>query len=246
MGCFEIGRALKGYSVKGGFTVAIIFGVLFVPVYTLGEYFFAGYGFAFALSFTAACLLFLSVYSAALKSGVKAYLVSALSIVYPALLLLTMLIVNDFVGDKALIGLILIFVISPCADVMAYLTGMSWSKIKKGNVKKLCPKLSPKKTWAGAIGGVVGGAIGGLIIYFIFKSQAEAFNTVIPAVLYFVLTGLIGSVFTEIGDLFESGIKRKVGIKDSGKIMPGHGGVLDRIDGTMFCSAFILLAFAFV
>lgn len=246
MSAFEMGRALKNHSLKGGFIVAVIFGALFVPVYTVGEYFFSGYGFAFALGFTAAYLIFLAVYAAAAKEGVKKYLVTALSVVYPALLLLTTLIVNDFYGDKSLIALILIFVISPCADVMAYLVGMTWSKIKKGNAKKLCPNLSPKKTWAGAIGGVIGGALGGLIIYFIFKAQADAFNTLIPAVVYFISVGFLGSVLTEVGDLFESGIKRKVGIKDMGKIMPGHGGVLDRIDGTVFCSAFILLAFAFI
>ncbi|MDY6367606.1 MAG: CDP-archaeol synthase [Clostridia bacterium] len=246
MSAFEMGRALKDYSVKGGLYLAIVFAALFVPVYTITEYFLSGYGFAFALGFTAAYLLFSAVYALAVKGGIKKYAVTTLSIIYPALLLLTMLIVNDFYGDKSLIALILIFVISPCSDVMAYLTGMTWNKIRKGNAKKLCPNLSPKKTWAGAIGGVVGGALGGLIVYFIFKGQAEAFSTVIPAVVYFILVGLIGSVFTEVGDLFESGIKRKVGIKDMGKIMPGHGGVLDRIDGTVFCSAFILIAFLFI
>ena len=58
--------------------------------------------------------------------------------------------------------------------------------------------------------------------------------------------GFIGSVLTEIGDLFESAIKRKAGIKDMGKIMPGHGGVMDRIDGTVFCSVFLLFAFLFL
>lgn len=246
MGAFEVARAVKNYSVKGGFIFAVIFGALFVPVYVLSEHLVKGYGFLFALAFTDFYVALIGVYSLINKENLKAFGVAVLPVLYPAVLLLTMLIINDFSGDKGLIALILIFVISPCADVMAYLTGMTWSKIKKGNVKKLCPNLSPKKTVAGAIGGVVGGAIGGLIIYFIFRSAADSLVTFMPAVIYFIVIGLIGSILTEIGDLFESGIKRKAGIKDMGKIMPGHGGVADRIDGTVFCSVLIMFAFLFL
>ena len=59
----------------------------------------------------------------------------------------------------------------------------------------------------------------------------------------FAIVGFIGSIVTEFGDLVESVIKRKIGIKDMGKILPGHGGVLDRIDGTLFASAFIYIIF---
>ena len=246
MGAFEVARAVKNYSVKGGFIFAVVFGALFVPVYVLSEHLVKGYGFLFALAFTDFYVALIGVYSLINKENLKAFGVAVLPVLYPAILLLTMLIINDFSGDKGLIALILIFVISPCADVMAYLTGMTWSKIKKGNVKKLCPNLSPKKTVAGAIGGVVGGAIGGLIIYFIFRSAADSLVTFMPAVIYFIVIGLIGSILTEIGDLFESGIKRKAGIKDMGKIMPGHGGVADRIDGTVFCSVLIMFAFLFL
>ena len=246
MGAFEVARAVKNFSVKGGFLLAIIFGALFVPVYTLFEYFFSGYGFLFALSLAAIYVSAIGVYTAIIKSGAKSFGVAVLPVLYPALLLLSMLVINNFAGDKGLIALIIVFVISPCADVMAYLTGMTWSKIKKGNVKKLCPKLSPKKTVAGAIGGVIGGAIGGLIVYFIFKQAADALVEFMPAAIYFILVGLVGSILTEIGDLFESGIKRKAGIKDMGKIMPGHGGVMDRIDGTVFCAVMVCFAFLFL
>ena len=246
MGAFEVARAVKNFSVKGGFVLALIFGTAFVPVYVLSEFLFSGYGFLFALGFSVVYVLAIGIYCAAIKCGKKTFCATVLPVVYPAILLLSTLIVNDFKGDKGLIALILLFVISPCADVMAYLTGMTWSKIKKGNVKKLCPKLSPKKTVAGAIGGAVGGAIGGLIIYFIFKDAVAALIPFMPAVIYLLLVGFIGSVLTEIGDLFESAIKRKAGIKDMGKIMPGHGGVMDRIDGTVFCSVFLLFAFLFL
>ena len=139
--------------------------------------------------------------------------------------------------------MLLIFVISPCADTFAYLVGMIYNKIRKGKAKKMCPRLSPKKTWAGAIGGVVGGIVGAVVVYFIVDKSAIAETAKMSPVIAFILAGIFGSVLTEIGDLFESYIKRKVGIKDMGKILPGHGGVMDRIDGMNFAAVFIFLIF---
>ena len=146
-----------------------------------------------------------------------------------------MLLANDM-GANAFIVLLLAFVVSPCSDSMAYFTG----SLIGG--KKLCPKISPNKTWAGAIGGTIGGVISGIVVYLIFNPVVNFFSPI----LFFVLVGLFASIATLFGDLFESLIKRSVGIKDMGKIMPGHGGVLDRIDGTMFAIAFTYLVFLFV
>ena len=95
---------------------------------------------------------------------------------------------------------------------------------------KLCPKISPKKTWAGAIGGTVGGIVGAILVYFIFTPTVNFFSPV----LLFGLIGLVCSIVNIFGDLFESLLKRRVDIKDFGKIMPGHGGVLDRFDSVLF------------
>ena len=242
MGAFEVARAIKSFSFKGGFAVAIVFGATFVPVYAVFENFFtAGALFAliYAVLFCAAILIYL-----AQKKLFGQYAVDGVfPVLYPAILLLTMLIINDMGGDRSLIALVLVFVISPCADVFAYLVGMTYNKIVKGKAKKLCPTLSPKKTVAGAIGGVIGGAVGGVLVCVVFGEKADALVRFMPAIIYFAIVGLLGSVLTEIGDLYESGIKRKAGIKDMGKIMPGHGGVMDRIDGTLFCSALVCLAF---
>lgn len=245
MGAFEIARAVKPFSVKGEMIFAIIFGITFIPVFVLFDYLFKGLGYIAGLDFIALFCLIIAIYSIFGNYKLKTFGISILPIIYPALLLLSMVITNGFEGQKGLIALILIFVISPCADVFAYLVGMTYGKIKKGNVKKLCPSLSPNKTWAGAIGGVIGGGIGGLIIYFIFKGQANILAVFSP-IAYFIIAGVLGSVLTELGDLFESLIKRKVGIKDMGRIMPGHGGVMDRIDGTLFCSVLICFMFLFI
>ena len=162
------------------------------------------------------------------------FIESVLPILYPALFLLTMLLANDL--ENGFIALLMAFVVSPCSDTFAYLVG----SLIGG--KKLCPKLSPKKTWSGAIGGTIGGVVSGVIVYLIFKPTVNFFSPV----LLFVLVGLLASIANLFGDLFESFIKRRVGIKDMGKIMPGHGGVLDRIDGTMFAIVIIYIVFLLV
>ena len=64
--------------------------------------------------------------------------------------------------------------------------------------------------------------------------------------IIFILIGLLGSILTMAGDIFESGMKRRLGIKDFGKALPGHGGVMDRIDGQMFCAVFIFIALSII
>jgi len=100
---------------------------------------------------------------------------------------------------------------------------------------KLCPSISPKKTVEGLIGGIISSCIGcsayGMYINSIGIAEA-------PLASYLFL-GLIASMVSQIGDLSASAIKRNVGIKDYGKIMPGHGGVLDRFDSILFVSPLI-------
>ncbi len=242
VGTFEIARALKPYSLKGGYLATVIFGALFVPIYCLVEYvLFPEWGFIVALDLALLMIMALAIYVAIIDAEMKSFAITALGFIYPALLMLSTLVANDYLSN-GFIALLLIFVIAPCSDTMAYLVGITYNKIRKGQAKKLCPRLSPKKTWAGAIGGIVGGALGALITYFIAKPSVDFFSPV----LLFIIVGIISSVLTVLGDLFESYIKRKTGIKDSGKIMPGHGGVLDRIDGMSFVSVFVTVVFLFV
>ncbi|MBO4262242.1 MAG: phosphatidate cytidylyltransferase [Clostridia bacterium] len=132
------------------------------------------------------------------------------------------------------VALILAFVVSPCTDVAAYLVG----SIVKG--KKLCPIISPNKTISGAIGGFFGGVAGSIAVYFI--TGYHMWN-VFADVAFFAAVGIVCAFLTEFGDLVESQIKRKLGVKDMGKLLPGHGGVMDRIDGLLFASAGLFLFF---
>lgn len=235
VGTFEVARAVKSRTVKGNFTLAIVFGIIFPILYCLFEYvLFKGFGYFIAIDVMLLFVIITAITCLIKGETVKTFIVSALPFLYPAVFILTMMLANDL--NKGFIAMLLIFAISPLADVFAYLVGSTL----KG--PKFCPKLSPKKTWSGMIGGIIGGIIGSLVVYFIFRPEVNFFSPV----LLFVIIGIFGAILTEAGDLFESFIKRKVGIKDMGKIMPGHGGVMDRIDGMSFCSAFILLIFALV
>ncbi len=240
VGTFEIARALKGFSLKGIYLLAIIFGVIFVPHFCVIEYFVKqNYGWLFSLSLIGLTIILVAVYSVIKKAKFNIFISSVLPFIYPSILLLCLLLVNELEFMLGFTGILLVFVISSLTDTFAYLVGMTYGKIRKGKVKKLCPKLSPNKTWAGAIGGTIGGVVGAIIIYFIWTPKVNFCSPI----LLFIIVGFIGAIATQVGDLFESFIKRKVGIKDMGKIMPGHGGVMDRIDGMIFVSLIIFIAF---
>lgn len=98
---------------------------------------------------------------------------------------------------------------------------------------KLWPALSPNKTWSGSIGGAVAGTLAAAILFLILRSNPW----------HGALLGFCASVIGQLGDLFESFLKRRVGRKNSGSLIPGHGGVLDRIDSMLFVSPVAALAF---
>ncbi len=124
----------------------------------------------------------------------------------------------------------MIFISSWICDTCAYLTGKCIGK------HKLAPVLSPKKSIEGAIGGILGSAIvGGLYGYFVVeKVISEQKITWV-----FVLISAIGAVISQVGDLAASAIKRNQEIKDYGKLIPGHGGVMDRFDSVIFTAPII-------
>lgn len=115
--------------------------------------------------------------------------------------------------------LIAFFIMVWCNDVFAYIVGSLIGK------HKLYEKVSPKKTWEGSIGGLIFTMAAAYIL-------SQFFN--IYDLNTWLVLGFIISTFASLGDLIESMIKRQVGVKDSGSIMPGHGGVLDRFDGVIF------------
>lgn len=115
------------------------------------------------------------------------------------------------------------------ADSGAYFVGRRFGS------HKLSPRLSPKKTWEGFVGGVIAGTLGGLLLAALFRLLPWSGENI--AVWHGAVLGAALAVITPLGDLGESMIKRQVGVKDSGSLLPGHGGVWDRIDSWVWAAA---------
>lgn len=123
-----------------------------------------------------------------------------------------------------------IFILIWCNDTFAYLTGRLIGK------HKLFERISPKKTWEGFIGGVVFAMIAGILLaYFLEESYVKY-------ITYALVAGIIGT----LGDLVQSMLKRSVDVKDSGNILPGHGGILDRFDAVLFVVPIVFLLETFI
>lgn len=123
---------------------------------------------------------------------------------------------------------ILAFAVTWSADIAAFAVGNAL----KG--PKLSPRLSPNKTWSGFFGGLAGAMVAAM--------ATAAFSTVRLSLLAAAVIGLIGGLATMAGDLWESMLKRNYGVKDTGDLIPGHGGLLDRVDGLMFAVLSIAVA----
>lgn len=113
------------------------------------------------------------------------------------------------------LAVLLVLVLVWIADSAAYFVGRAWGR------RKLAPTVSPGKTWEGVAGGLVGAVLYAIII---------ALFTDRGAWLALVATAILLGMVSIVGDLFESAAKRQAGVKDSGTLLPGHGGILDRID----------------
>lgn len=163
-------------------------------------------------------------------------------IIYPQCLLACIFAINNTLDAwYSLVPLVMVFAISVFSDTFAFLIGITF----KG--PKLAPEISPKKTISGSIGGLLGGIGASLLIMMLGYLKVADFKvfdlTLFQNYIHFIILGLLGSVFTQIGDLVASVIKRNVNIKDYGTIFPGHGGVMDRCDGLMFNGLFIYTYF---
>jgi phosphatidate cytidylyltransferase len=137
--------------------------------------------------------------------------------------------INDY-NPKIIIGL---FILIWTNDTFAYIVGKSIGK------NKLYEKVSPKKTIEGFIGGIVFAVLAGYLISKFYISPKANFSN--KSILIWTIIAVIVGVFGTIGDLIESKFKRIADVKDSGAIMPGHGGILDRLDSVIFVAPIIFL-----
>ena len=169
---------------------------------------------------------------------------------YPSLLFICITVLNHFANLPMMQGiainiqnvfsmffLILAFAVPVITDTMAMVVG----SIVKG--PKLCPRISPKKTISGAIGGLVGGVLAAFTVFgfFMINNVFSANYANYFSIWFILLIGLIGSIFCQLGDIFASWLKRRARVKDYGTIFPGHGGVMDRMDGIIVSATFVLI-----
>jgi len=126
-----------------------------------------------------------------------------------------------------------VFILIWTNDTFAYIVGKSIGK------HKLFERISPKKTIEGFIGGIVFSIFAGYLISRFYINPNP--NHLQKSIVIWTITALIVGIFGTIGDLIESKFKRIAGVKDSGKIMPGHGGILDRLDSVIFVAPFVFL-----
>ncbi len=186
-------------------------------------------------------------------SAVKFALVKALNtmftFVYPAFLFLMFIFINHLndlpleklagvTSNTSLFMVLSALLIPMITDTFAMLMG----SVIGG--KKLCPKISPNKTISGSVGGTLWCVLVAACVYLVFGCIAEfqPLMEVFPIWAYLLIV-LFGSAVAQAGDLFESFIKRRAGVSDSGNLLPGHGGMLDRIDSYIFVAPYVLLAF---
>lgn len=155
-----------------------------------------------------------------------------LSVTLPGMCLLSQ---NHAVNELWRVPLICLSLLVPVAgDTAAYFIGVRFGS------KKLIPKVSPNKTVEGAAAGLMGSVLCALAIWGI-ACATMGDKVLMPPMWHFAVIGLLGGVVGQVGDLYASLIKRHCGIKDYSNLIPGHGGVMDRMDSILFVSALVYI-----
>ena len=241
LGVYEM---LHSFSVSGYKVYKIAPIIMSVASFPL-VYFFGLVG--LAVDFAICLMVVMIQFIFAKERTLNDLFASIFTMIYPALFMSVAFVITREVN--AVYVACFAILVPVASDSFAYFVG----RLVKG--PKLCPTISPKKTISGAVGGLMGGVLASGIVYTLFEHFA-VFGDMIVVPLFtpnhyvnlaiYLVIGLFGSVICQLGDLFASRIKRCIGIKDFGKIFPGHGGGLDRLDSIMFMLVVLFVIFSFV
>ncbi len=241
---YEIVRALDSHGrpvIKGAsYIFAIIMAFFFYVNFQLAQSPENSFAISTNLVLAAFIAVVLGCFAAVIfskKYDVASVLNTIFTMVYPQLffVLFYIMIRNSFMlGGVAsyyniMIMLLMVFLPAMFTDTFAYFFGMALGK------RKLCPAISPKKTVVGSVAGIAGGIIAAAAIWAVFTYALPVMAA--QTLPRFIFTGALLAVVAQIGDLSASLIKRAMDIKDFGKLLPGHGGVVDRMDSILFCIA---------
>lgn len=239
-GCIEMRRALQHGGHRIMLVPMLIFFILIYPLF----WFFQTEGIMIAFALSAACALGIFTFKHAYS--VTDMGLSILTVLYPGVFVAMIMAINLYAGD--LLAILVLLAVPLASDACAYFVGSKFGK------HKLCPEISPKKSVEGLVGGVIGALLVGVALLLVFdvfhlldnvanvRLTKLSTNIGVSVVLYFVLC-LLAMVGGMAGDLVASWIKRQVGIKDYGRIFPGHGGVMDRMDSVIFAMPVVYLFF---
>ena len=246
IGMFEVYRAVKKTGAKPAEWAGYVYAVLAIGLQ-------AGAQFpnspewlqtmnVQATALTVGLLLGLSAIVLRGKVDFPALTATVLPMAYPGFLFSMLASLQDIPSPAmALAALLIAFFLASINDVFALFTGMAFGK------HKLSPEISPKKTIEGSIGGLIASALFAMLVAWLLDCAQE--NAQIAQALKitgahtefsiagFALMGVFAGALSQIGDLTASLVKRHCGVKDYGTIFPGHGGVMDRFDGILFCGA---------
>ncbi|MBQ9624762.1 MAG: phosphatidate cytidylyltransferase [Clostridia bacterium] len=217
---YEINNAFK----LGGIKSSPFFGHVFVVLLTPAYFFLGDTGIFLLLGI---CMYLNFCYFILRKNVDEEMLYSNLQFIYPCFMMSFVCPLLYAKGNLRFGFFIMLSIVLCCVatDIFAYFAGMAFGK------HKLNPNISPKKTIEGACGGFLGSVGVSICTYFVITQ----FRLIDFPLAFMITIGIICGVFAQFGDLTASMIKRICGIKDFGYIIPGHGGVLDRVDSILFC-----------
>lgn len=206
--CWEWGRVVRGEEFGNAFVVHAL------AVVAAGSLAASGFPSEALLAVVAGAIILM------LMPSVSRRMMSAIGVLYVGLPTIAMLWLRAD-GSLGLLAILFIFVIVWGSDIGAFAAGRSIGG------PKLWPAVSPNKTWSGLFGALAAGLLGGAL-----------FSLIVPGASTMALAaiGLVLALIAQMGDLAESALKRRFGIKDSSAIIPGHGGVMDRADSTVAVS----------
>lgn len=241
LGVWEMYNALSTKGMRPARWVGVVYAVLAMPVYL------AGGAVMLTPLTTICCVLGLAAVLFRGEADFESAVGTLFPIFYPGLMF-TMIYPLQDMGNPMISSLAigLTFLISFASDIAAYEVGSRFGK------HKMAPKLSPKKSIEGGLAGLGGAVLLSVLLPLVFKllclwvEPFKPFAATMPAIWKFIPMGFLAGFASIIGDLAASMVKRYCGIKDYGTLLPGHGGILDRVDSVLFNGVVVYTFFLIV